>query len=474
VTIETLPDETLLGIFDFYVDGTRGDDRWHTLVHVCQRWRNVVFASPRRLDLRLLSTQRRSLEKILDLWPALPIIVRDNGPEFTPRGAKNIIAALKYRNRICEMTLSDVSAPFSEQFLAIFQEPFPELTDLTLSNWWNVKVTLPDTFLGGSTPRLQTLCMRGISFPVLPKLLLSASHLVRLGLWDIPNSGYISPEAIATCLSTLNRLEQLDVTFDSPRSRPDRATQRPPPLKRSVLPALTRFGFKGVSEYLEDLVARIDAPRLRTVTITFFNQLIFDVLQLSQFLSRVEAFQVLDQARINLLYTSVDITLSGKTEADHHPNIQLEILCMRLEWQLSSLAQLCDSLLPPFAALERLDIDTRFGQRWEDDMEDTQWLELLRPFSTVKDLRTSNGRDQGAIPSLQELGKEGAKLTLPLPQNVLFWSLQKAIKQFVTARQLSGHPVTVHPKLGHVNAFLQPHGSPYVYGGKREEIREGK
>jgi hypothetical protein len=27
---------------------------WHTLVHVCRKWRTVVLGSPRRLDLRLL------------------------------------------------------------------------------------------------------------------------------------------------------------------------------------------------------------------------------------------------------------------------------------------------------------------------------------------------------------------------------------------------------------------------------------
>jgi hypothetical protein len=445
VTIETLPDDPLLGIFDFYVEATRDDDRWHTLVHVCPRWRNVVFASPRRLGLRLLSTQRRSVEKILDLWPALPIIIRDNSPEFTPRGAKNIIVALKYSNRVCEMTLSDISAPFSEQFLAVSQDPFPALTDLTLSNWRNIKVTLPDTFLGGSTPRLQTLSMRGISFPALPKLLLSASHLVRLGLLDIPNSGYISPEAIAACLSTLNNLEQLDITFNSPRSRPDRATQRPPPLTRSILPALTHFAFKGVSEYLEDLVARIDAPRLRTVNITFFNRLIFDVLQLSQFISRVEALKVLDQARISFLHTSIDITVSGKTEADHRPNLQLEILSTWSEWQLSSLAQLCSSL-SPFAALERLDIDTHFVGHWLHDTEDTQWLELLRPFTAVKDLHFFNKHAQRVIPSLPQPAEEGATDTLPAFNNIFSGNLQRVIKQFVTERQLSGHPVAVHPK----------------------------
>ncbi|KAI0292163.1 hypothetical protein BC826DRAFT_1020352, partial [Russula brevipes] len=75
--IEMLPDDVLLEIFDFYLNdenshGPRNVDKWHTLVHVCRRWRNVVFASPSRLDLRLLCRKDRPLA-MLDIWPALPI-----------------------------------------------------------------------------------------------------------------------------------------------------------------------------------------------------------------------------------------------------------------------------------------------------------------------------------------------------------------------------------------------------------------
>ena len=41
-----LPDLPLLGIFHFYVD--KGE--CYALVHVCRKWRNVVFGSPRRLN----------------------------------------------------------------------------------------------------------------------------------------------------------------------------------------------------------------------------------------------------------------------------------------------------------------------------------------------------------------------------------------------------------------------------------------
>lgn len=40
----------------------------------------------------------------------------------------------------------------------------------------------------------------------------------------------------------------------------------------AVLPALTHFVFGGDSEYLEDLVAQIDAPRVDDVRIECFAQ----------------------------------------------------------------------------------------------------------------------------------------------------------------------------------------------------------
>ena len=50
VTIDMVPDVALLEIFGVYT----WLESWYTLVHVCRKWRNVVFGSPCRLNLRLL------------------------------------------------------------------------------------------------------------------------------------------------------------------------------------------------------------------------------------------------------------------------------------------------------------------------------------------------------------------------------------------------------------------------------------
>jgi hypothetical protein len=176
------------------------------------------------------------------------------------------------------------------------QDPFPALTNLLLRSRSEIAQVIPNSFLGGSAPRLRELTLDNIAFSGLRKLLSSATHLVELDLWRVPHSCYISPEAMVTCLSTLTRLERLRLKFQSPQSGPDRESRRPLPLARSVLPALTYFRFKGVSGYLEDFVARIDAPMLDNLDISFFQQLIFDTPKLPQFISRTPNLKAHDEA----------------------------------------------------------------------------------------------------------------------------------------------------------------------------------
>ena len=184
----------------------------------------------------------------------------------------------------CQVDL-DLAGWQMEEVLAAMQVPFPELTELWLTSDLETVPVIPDSFLGRFAPRLREFHLDGISVPRLPNLLLSTTHLVALGLINIPHSGYISPEAIVALISVLSRLETLYIVFQSPQSRPDGET-RPPPSKRSVIPALTSLHFKGVIEYSEDLVNHIDTPQLDDLRITLFNHIDFDILRLAQFINR--------------------------------------------------------------------------------------------------------------------------------------------------------------------------------------------
>jgi hypothetical protein len=267
---DVLPDDVLLEIFNFYVirspfDGGKGGiEAWQILVHVCRQWRRLVFRSPRRLNLRLLCTPETPAKDTLDVWPALPLLVRGDIASWAPSSrTDNIITALGQSNRVCQVLLGGWRL---EKVLAAMQAPFPELTDLQLESNDETLPVIPDSFLGGSAPGLRILTLRGIPFPGLPKPLWSSTHLVSLSLENIPHSGYISPEAIVTLLSALSSLRTLTLEFQSPRSRPDWQSPSQPPPKRSILPALKEFHFKGVTEYLEELVSGIDTPHLESNT----------------------------------------------------------------------------------------------------------------------------------------------------------------------------------------------------------------
>jgi hypothetical protein len=450
MTIDILPDDVLLDIFDFLVvesNGFEAEDWWRTLVHVCRKWRNVIFGSPHRLDLRLVCSDRTPVREMLDVWPPLPIVIRHFAPPKS--GGDNIIAALERNDRVCQIRMK--LDPQWEKVFHAMQEPFPALTHLVLSSDIEIAPVVPDSFMGGSAPRLQYLWLERVPIPGLPNLLLSSTDLVHLDIRRIRHSGYISPEAIVTCLSTLPRLERLYLEFGSPRSRPNRESRRLPPPTRSVLPALVKLHFTGVSEYLEDLVARIDSPLLDCLEIRLFHQRIFDTTQLIQFISRTPTLEVNDKARVDFSHLHVRVTFSKTSFSSYH--LTLMILCSQPEWQLSSMAQICTSSFPRsfICMVERLDIRERSNSKleWQDDIEDSQWLELLHPFTGVKNLYLSKEFVPRIAPSLQELVGGRTTEVLPALQSLFLGDLhppapfEEAIGKFAAARQLSNHPVAI-------------------------------
>src|SRR5260370_20624004 len=101
----------------------------------------------------------------------------------SPSGMDNIIAALEQTNRVSRVDLFIDSSRVLEGFMAAMQVPFPELTYLSLLSGDETLPGIPDSFLGGSAPRLRHFTLSGFPFPGFPKLLLSATHLVRLDLY---------------------------------------------------------------------------------------------------------------------------------------------------------------------------------------------------------------------------------------------------------------------------------------------------
>jgi hypothetical protein len=382
----------------------------------------------------------------LDVWPSLPLVIEGT---ISSTSADNIVIAPGYSDRVCRIDLQINGRLQWDKVLAAMQVPFPALTHLLLRCHDNPPV-IPDTFLGGSAPRLEYLRVEYIPFPGIPKILSSATHLVDLCLIYIPPSGYISPEAMVTCLSVLTSLDTFTLGFLSSQSRPDKESRRPPPMTRSLLPDLTRLYFEGASEYLDDLVARIDAPRLDDLSMDFLQRGNFDTPHLVQFISRTPRFREPSEARVDLDFESAVVGLiwpSGDWLVEitfHHTSDQY----------LSSVAQVCALCLPPFPTLENLRFkvfsDYLFFE-WDrkDEAENNQWLGILRPFTAVKNLYLSKEVQPNMASALRELVGGRTTEVLPSLQNIFLarseasGPFQEAIRQFVAARQLSGHPIAI-------------------------------
>ena len=450
--IDVLPDDVLLEIFDFYMimhladEGKRGIESWQSLVHVCRRWRNLVFRSPRRLNLRLFCTPKTPAKDKLDIWPVLPLIV--GGIMSSTSGMDNIIAALRQSNRVKRVILWGLADWQLEKVLVGMQVSFPELTDLRLISDDETLPVIPGSFLDGSAARLLYVDLHGIPFPSLPRLFLSATHLVTLLLSNIPHSGYISPEAMVALLCALSSLETLHLGFRSPQSRPDRESRHRLPLKRSILPVLREFYFTGVTEYLEDFMTFIDALQLNKMDITFFNQIDFDCPQLVQFINRTPTLMARNEAHVRFKDYSAGVGLPAGSRT-----LEMAISCREPDWQLSSIEQVCNFSLPVFT-IEDLYIEHEYSKLvWKDDaIENTVWLHLLLPFTAVKDLYLSNEFAPGiaaALKALHELVGGSITEVLPNLENIFVKELkqsgpfQKDIGPFVAARQLSGHPITI-------------------------------
>ena len=332
---------------------------------------------------------------------------------------------------------------------AAMQEPFLELAHLRLY-CINPEQVVPDSFLGGSAPppHLRSLQLVSIPFPGLPKLLFSTTHLVTLHLHDIPYSGYFSPEAIVTGLSRTINLNSLSLGFRSLQPRPDPENRRPLSPNRTVLPALMYFDFtSGASEYLEDLVARIDAPRLNHFGRTLYNQFDFDTPQLVHFINRTPDLKTHDEAHVVIDDGAVKVILLSQTNDHDLGMITIKILFGDADFQLSSLLRICMSSLPSIFMVESLYIyENRYMELdWEDKIraENAEWLDLLCPYTAVKSLYLSKVFGLGIVGALQ--GSAGERLTVVFPslQTVFLEGLrpsglvQEDIGQFVAARQLS-------------------------------------
>ena len=408
---------------------------------MCQRWRQIIFSSPLGLNLRLYCTYGTPVSKSLDCWPALPIVVQYGGvPNLDPPAPQdddNIIAALKQSGRVRSISLT-VTRSLLEKLSAI-SEPFSELEEMTLLSHDSIQLTLPSTFRWD--PRLRTLHSTRITFPSFPPLLSPCQYLVDLQLHEILSAGYFSPEEFANALSGMTQLRTVSLHLLSFPRRRSFLSLPPPPGERILLPVLTRLKYRGISRYLDSLAARIDAPRLEDIDITFFSQPTMDASQLGRFIERVGLQAPLSRADVEISTHAISISLAN---ASTSLPLRLQISCKQLDWQLSCMAQVCDQFSLFLFRVENLRINAIESSSGDDGVDDEQWLELVLGFSGVKDFRVTgevatkilrafppaNGSNATVLPALRHIYVEGLRAT----SEPLWDALQDS-------QRLSGHPV---------------------------------
>jgi F-box-like len=463
LTIGSLPDNVLLDIFDFYQNFIIKDSIdewcWEKLVHVCRRWRYIIFESPIRLNLHLLCTATSPVRELLDVWPPFPLVIRfdydwsyliflndsedSEGEDLTD----NLIAALERHDRVREIQLHIVNPPnhLCERIVTAMEESFPALRSLSIDS--EDDEVLLDRLLNGSAPSLRRLTLSRISFPSLPQLLSSTSDLTYLNLINIPESGYISPETMATSLSALPKLKFLIITFESPTHHPERRTRALPLQTRPVLPTLTYIEFDGVSEYLEVLASRFDVPLLEEFRITFFCQATFDIPQTVRFFAHLDSFKSSSLTLEFNLPRRDYVSISFPSSTTHHfasPTHSWHIKsCSRLDRKLISVTQIC-SQIPSFRSSVKT-LNVKFGDSLTTvQVDPTPWLQLFHSFPFVQSLQIPEALEPFILSALERPTEESLTVFPSLDSlSIVRFGRGESVKQPIQSsfRRRSGRTV---------------------------------
>ena len=322
VTIQSVSDEVLLNIFRYFLHVSPRD--WPRLVHTCRKWRQIVFASQQALRLRLFCTHGTPVQKTFNFWHAVPIVVQYGGsPELdppAPEDEENIMAALRQSSRVISIKLT-VTTPLLAR-LSTIESPFSELEDLALLSQDSVRCLIqPRGFRSGQWgTRLRSLHLTRIAFLELPQLLYSSRNIVDLQLHEVLYPSDFSTEALMNAFAGMTQLRSLSLHYLPPTS--NRHLPILPHGKLVALPSLTRFDFRGIRNFLKDVVARIHAPRLGDIEVTCVNEP--SDSDLSVFLNFIDRIKMHNSpCQADILSSEHDITVS-LTQRTVHTCLQMK------------------------------------------------------------------------------------------------------------------------------------------------------
>ena len=443
-----LDNDSLLKIFSHYRLNHKNNWNlqymWRILAHICRRWRYLLYDSSSHLDMYLLLTKNSPSIGTLSHLPPLPLVIdySDRTDNVARKDVGNIHLGLQQHGRVRRVFLQASSSS-----LRIWLEPmnklFPRLEDLSLLST-TAEVTnliLPETL---QAPDLRRLSLHGISLPKRSSLLSSAIALSTLSLTHLGASFYISPGHLVTQLQGLPLLEELSISFVIPVPLQSSEEQLlPVPILPVTLPTLRQLTYRGEDVYIDDLLALINTPLLEQLSLIYFFDPTFSLVNLTGFIHRTEGFGCLAaQVIFNKDGASIYYEQQGIRKLSLHVN------CEPLDWQIDSATQVCNALGNVLSAVDELTIDLNedwMPSDWENTLDSMVWHELLLPFIGVKKLHIgflltfelSQALDATAGGLILELLPELQKLEVQLEID----DAKKVFSAFIETRESVGRPV---------------------------------
>jgi hypothetical protein len=382
--------------------------------------------------------------------PPLPLVIEYDyeDPDMAAEDEEGFMLAFRERGRVRRVRLRMPVLTLQKLVTAI-SEGYPKLEYLIIvpsAEDTSTIFTLPETF---QAPHLRHLVLFDFAFPIGSRLLTNAMGLVTLALALSNPSTYFQPNVLLRWISSMPQLETLMITFlfTVPDSDLETQSSHTPTTTHITLPNLRWFWFRGVSAYLEAVVSQITTPRLEKLEIFFFEQPMFSVPRLAQFMNATEnlKFRV---AKLHFSYGQFDVEMYPREDAEMYA-LHLGVICWPFERQVSSVAQIFNASSQIFSAVEHLTLkqegDT-LSYEEQNAVDRRQWHKFLRSFNNVTILRVNDGlvqglsrclrsddggRPLGLLPKLQELAYSGNS------------NAGDAFIPFIDARRDTGRPITL-------------------------------
>jgi hypothetical protein len=361
---------------------------------------------------------------------------------------EGIMLALGQRDRVRRVRLQ-MPVPDLQKLVIAIDEEYPALEYLIIEP--STEVTSRALMLPGSlqAPHLRHLALKGFALPIGSRLLTTAVDLVTLALSLSHPSTHFQPNTLLRWLSFMPQLEALLIRFLFPV--PNRDVERqlmPTPITPHLtLPNLRWFVFRGVSAFLEGVARQITTPRLEKLDVEFFKQLTFSNPRLLQFLNTTENFRF-DNATLEFSRDEVHVKMYPLAGAVMQA-VSIHVHCCHLDWQVSSVAQIFNSLSLIFATVEHLILKHMAHSRSSEEhneVDHNEWHKLLRSFSNVKTLHVDNGIVKELSRSLRLGDEEHTMDLLPQLQELTYsasGNAGDAFTSFIDVRRNAGRSVTL-------------------------------